>query len=55
MMPMRLRKQRAIVMSREERIERHAALLAKVQEHDARNWMGGFLRALDAPARPLAA
>jgi trehalose 6-phosphate synthase len=47
--------QRAIVMPREERIERHAALLEKVQEHDARNWMGGFLRALDAPARPLAA
>ncbi|MBO0733795.1 MAG: trehalose-6-phosphate synthase [Methylocapsa sp.] len=47
--------QRAIVMPREERIERHAALIAKVREHDARNWMGGFLRALDAPARPLAA
>jgi trehalose 6-phosphate synthase len=47
--------QRAIVMPREERIARHAALLARVREHDARNWMGGFLRALDAPARPLAA
>ena len=41
--------QRAIIMPREERIERHRALLARVREHDACNWMGGFLRALDAP------
>ena len=47
--------QRAICMPREERIERHAALLARVREHDARNWMCKFLQALDAPSIPLAA
>ncbi len=47
--------QRAIEMPRQERVARHAALLGRVRQHDARNWMGGFLRALDAPARPLAA
>ena len=47
--------QRAICMRREERIERHAALLARVREHDASNWMGKFLQALDAPSMPLAA
>jgi len=47
--------QRAIWMPREERIERHAALLARVREHDARSWMGRFLNALDAPPIPLAA
>ncbi len=47
--------QRAISMPREERIERHAALLARVREHDARNWMCKFLQALDAPSIPLAA
>ena len=39
----------------EERIERHAALLARVREHDACNWMREFLNALDAPSIPLAA
>ncbi len=47
--------QRAIEMPREERVERHAALLGRIRQRDACNWMGGFLRALDAPARPLAA
>ena len=47
--------QAAIAMPREERIERHRALLARVREHDACNWMSGFLRALDAPPLPLAA
>jgi trehalose 6-phosphate synthase len=47
--------QRAISMPREERIERHGALLARVREHDACNWMSKFLNALDAPSMPLAA
>ena len=47
--------QRAIVMPLEERIERHAALLSRVREHDACHWMGEFLRALTAPSLPLAA
>jgi trehalose 6-phosphate synthase len=47
--------QRAIEMPREERVARHAALLGRIRQHDAGSWMGGFLRALDAPARPLAA
>ncbi len=47
--------QRAICMPREERIERHAALLARVRERDAANWMSKFLQALDAPSMPLAA
>jgi trehalose 6-phosphate synthase len=47
--------QRAIEMPREERRARHAALLKRVRQHDAGNWMGSFLRALDAPAHPLAA
>jgi trehalose 6-phosphate synthase len=41
--------QRAILMPKQEKIERHAALLARVRERDARNWMDGFLEALDAP------
>lgn len=47
--------QKAIVMPRAERIERHAALLARVREHDAYNWMGGFLRALSACPMQIAA
>jgi trehalose 6-phosphate synthase len=47
--------QRAIVMTKDERIERHRALLARVKEHDSRNWMRGFLRALESPPLPLAA
>ncbi len=47
--------QRAIVMTKAERIERHSALLARVKEHDSRNWMCGFLRALEAPPLPVAA
>jgi trehalose 6-phosphate synthase len=38
--------QRAIDMSRRERVERHKALLARVRKHDARHWLDGFLRAL---------
>ena len=48
--------QRAILMPKEEKIERHAALLARVRESDARNWMDGFLRAwtrLPCPGSPL--
>ena len=44
--------QRAITMSREERIERHQALAARVRERDAHNWMAGFLRALEAERSP---
>ena len=44
--------QRAIAMSREERIERHQALAARVRERDAHNWMAGFLRALDTERSP---
>lgn len=40
--------QRAITMPREERIERRRALMARIQERDACNWMTGFLRALAA-------
>jgi len=43
--------QRAIVMPKEERVERHRALLARVRAHDAQNWMSEFLRALDPPRR----
>jgi trehalose 6-phosphate synthase len=46
---------RAISMRKEERIERHRALLARVKEHDACKWMDGFLHALDAPSLPIAA
>jgi trehalose 6-phosphate synthase len=37
---------RAIEMPVEERVERHRALIARVREHSACNWMLGFLRAL---------
>lgn len=47
--------QRAILMPKEERLERHRALLVRVRKHDACNWMSGFLRVLDAPQLPLAA
>ncbi|MBI1868033.1 MAG: trehalose-6-phosphate synthase [Methylocystis sp.] len=47
--------QRAIAMPREERIERHRALMARLRERDACSWMEGFLRALDACSLPLAA
>ena len=45
--------QRAITMPREERIERHRALMARIRDRDACNWMAGFLRAL--AARPAGA
>ncbi len=41
--------ERAISMPLGERVDRQAALLARVREHDACNWMRAFLRALDAP------
>jgi trehalose 6-phosphate synthase len=44
--------QRAITMPREERIERHQALAARVRERDAHNWMTGFLRVLEAERSP---
>jgi len=39
---------RAIEMTKEERIERHRALMERVRQHDACNWMLGFLRALSS-------
>jgi len=42
--------QRAMSMEREERVERHAALLSRVRARDAGNWIGRFLKALEAPA-----
>ncbi len=47
--------QRAITMPREERVERHRALMARIRERDACAWVGGFLRALTArrPQRAL--
>jgi trehalose 6-phosphate synthase len=46
--------QRAIHMPKEERIERHQALLARVRARDARSWLKEFLRLLDAPPLPAA-
>jgi trehalose 6-phosphate synthase len=46
---------KAVIMPLEERKQRHAALLAKIREHDACNWMSSFLRALDAVPIPMAA
>ncbi len=37
---------RAIEMRKEERIERHRMLMKRIRQHDACNWMLGFLRAL---------
>ncbi len=45
--------QRAITMEREERIERHQVLAARVREHDAHTWMAEFVRALDAERAPI--
>ena len=39
---------RAIEMTKEERIERHQALMGRVRQHDACNWMLSFLRALSS-------
>jgi trehalose 6-phosphate synthase len=47
--------EKAIVMKKEERIERHRSLLERVKEHDACNWMETFMRALESPQLPLAA
>jgi len=47
--------QRAIVMKKEERIERQRSLLARVKQHDADNWIRSFMRALESPKIPLAA
>jgi trehalose 6-phosphate synthase len=44
--------QRAIAMPREERIERHRALITRVRERDAHNWMAGFLSVLDGEQSP---
>ena len=40
--------QRAIVMPREERIERHRALMTRIRARDERKWMESFLSALGA-------
>jgi trehalose 6-phosphate synthase len=45
----------AVSMTLDERIERHCALLKRVRERDAYNWMDGFLRALTARSLQLAA
>jgi trehalose 6-phosphate synthase len=37
---------RAIEMPRGERVERHRALMKRIRQHDACNWMKSFLRAL---------
>jgi trehalose 6-phosphate synthase len=37
---------RAIEMRKAERLERHRALLKRVRQHDANNWLTSFLRAL---------
>lgn len=37
---------RAIEMRKEERVERHRALMKRIRQHDACNWMLSFLRAL---------
>ena len=42
--------QKAIIMPKGERIERHRSLLARVRANDACNWMDSFMRAL-SPAR----
>lgn len=47
--------QKAIVMPKAERKERHAALIDRVRKHDAYNWMDSFLRALNDGRIPLAA
>jgi trehalose 6-phosphate synthase len=47
--------QKAMTMEISERIERHRALLARVRRHDARNWMGVFICALESVPLPLAA
>jgi trehalose 6-phosphate synthase len=38
--------QRGLSMRREERKERHSALIKRIYEHDAHNWMNEFLRTL---------
>jgi len=43
--------QRAIVMPRKERIERHRALMTRIRARDGRKWMESFLSALDACRR----
>ncbi len=40
--------QSAIGMPRQERIERHRALISRIRKDDARSWAEGFLRALTA-------
>jgi trehalose 6-phosphate synthase len=47
--------QKAIIMPLEERVERHRALMARIRERDAYNWMDSFLRALSARSLQLAA
>ena len=39
---------RVIEMTKEERIERHQALMGRVRQHNACNWMRSFLRALSS-------
>jgi trehalose-6-phosphate synthase len=45
---------RAIEMTKEERIVRHRALMGRVRQHDACNWMLSFLRALSSCREQLA-
>ena len=45
---------RAIEMTKQERIARHQALMGRVHQHDACNWMLSFLRALSSCRERLA-
>lgn len=42
----------ALTMPLEERVRRHAALLAQIRRHDVHHWAAGFLGALDGTNRP---
>ncbi len=45
---------RAIEMTKQERVERHQALMGRLRQHDACNWMLGFLAALSSCRQQLA-
>jgi trehalose 6-phosphate synthase len=45
---------RAIDMTKQERVERHQALMGRIRQHDACNWMLSFLRALSSCREQLA-
>jgi trehalose 6-phosphate synthase len=47
--------QRALTMRKEERCERHKALMARIRKHDVTNWRESFLTALRGAGRANAA